>query len=457
MSQTESTKPKGQKAKLMLVKYGRIGLMGWFEHHESTIPLTKKYVVIKTERGLELGEIVGVHNYRCGQFKSTPEQVDASYCNCGKDQPVGEGGSFVRFATHEDLHEQEHLERSAMSEAKCCQKLAEELKLNMTIIEAEHLFGGERIVFYFTSEGRVDFRELVKRLAKEYQTRIELRQIGSRDEAKLISDYETCGQQCCCSRYLKILEPVNMRMAKLQKATLDPSKISGHCGRLKCCLRYEDATYLELRKNLPQRNDFVQTPKGQGKVVDLQLLTQLVIVQDAMGDRQAWPVSEIRILTAEEAREMARPTEAPSPEAGNRRPRPPQKSWQRERPRPGGGNASGASRQPQGFAGFEDVDEQLARDAAETAAAENAQPQEQRQNNTENNNRPGEAQAGDQANPNGPKKNRNRRRRSKNRNRKPQNGQGGQNGQPNNGGQGSNNRPQGSSDNRGSSQGGGEQ
>lgn len=449
MSQSETTKPKGQKAKLMLVKYGRIGLMGWFEHHENHIPHTNKHVVIKTERGLELGEIVGVHNYKGGQFKSTPEQVDAYYSCCGKEQPVGEGGSFVRFATHEDLHEQEHLERSSVAEAKCCQKLAEELGLNMTIIEAEHLFGGERIVFYFTSEGRVDFRELVKRLAKEYQTRIELRQIGSRDEAKLISDYETCGQQCCCSRYLKILEPVNMRMAKLQKATLDPSKISGHCGRLKCCLRYEDATYLELRKNLPQRNDFVQTPKGQGKVVDLQLLTQLVIVQDALGDRQAWPVDEIRILTAEEAREMTRPTDAPNPEGGSRRPRP-EKSWQRK-PRPVNGGESGPRRQPQSFEGFEEVDEQVAKDAAETAATENV-PQEQRTNNRNNDNRAGEASAGGQAGPNGQKKSRNRRRRNKNRNRKPQNGQ---DRQPNNGGQGGGNRPQGSSD-RGSSQAGGE-
>jgi cell fate regulator YaaT (PSP1 superfamily) len=447
MSQSETTKPKGQKAKLMLVKYGRIGLMGWFEHHENHIPHTNKHVVIKTERGLELGEIVGVHNYRGGQFKSTPEQVDAYYSCCGKEQPVGEGGSFVRFATHEDLHEQQHLERSSVDEAKCCQKLADELGLSMTIIEAERLFGGERIVFYFTSEGRVDFRELVKRLAKEYQTRIELRQIGSRDEAKLISDYETCGQQCCCSRYLKILEPVNMRMAKLQKATLDPSKISGHCGRLKCCLRYEDATYLELRKNLPQRNDFVQTPKGQGKVVDLQLLTQLVIVQDALGDRQAWPVDEIRVLTAEEAREMTRPTDAPTPENAHRRPKP-EKSWQRK-PRPAG-NGSGR-RQTEGFEGFEEVDAQAARDVAEAPAAENDRPREQRPNNR-NNNRPGEANANNQANPNGQKKNRSRRRRNKNRNRKPQDGQ---NNQPNNGGQGENNRPQGSSD-RGSSERGGE-
>ena len=139
----------------------------------------------------------------------------------------------------------------------------------------------------------MDFRELVKRLAREYQTRIELRQIGSRDEARLISDFETCGQQCCCSRYLKILEPVNMRMAKLQKATLDPSKISGHCGRLKCCLRYEDETYMQLKDNLPRKNATVQTPKGPGKAVDMHILTQLVVVQDELGDRKAWPVDEI--------------------------------------------------------------------------------------------------------------------------------------------------------------------
>ncbi|MBL7214483.1 MAG: hypothetical protein ISS71_02260, partial [Phycisphaerae bacterium] len=132
-----------------------------------------------------------------------------------------------------------------------------------------------------------------KQLAKEYQTRIELRQIGSRDEARLTSDFETCGQQCCCSRYLKILEPVNMRMAKLQKATLDPSKISGHCGRLKCCLRYEDQTYMELKDKLPRKNTMVQTPKGPGKVVDIHILTQLVVVQNELGDRKAWPVDEL--------------------------------------------------------------------------------------------------------------------------------------------------------------------
>jgi len=277
----------------MLVRYGRMAQMGWFEHNEPHIPKLNSKVVVKTERGLELGEVVGVHNYRGGQFRASPEQVESYYGNLGVNSPIGPGGTFVRFATHEDLREQEHLAKSEIEEIECCEKYIRQMNLPMRIVDAEHLFGGERIVYYFTSDGRVDFRELVKTLAREYQTRIELRQIGARDEAKLVSDYETCGQQCCCSRYLKILEPVNMRMAKLQKATLDPSKISGHCGRLKCCLRYEDQTYTELKDKLPPRNTMVKTPNGVGKVVDVQILTQLVVVQDAVGDRKAWPVDEL--------------------------------------------------------------------------------------------------------------------------------------------------------------------
>jgi cell fate regulator YaaT (PSP1 superfamily) len=297
MSSVDNTKSKGQKsAKQMLVSYGRIGTLGWFEHHEAHISKLCAHVVVKTKRGLELGKIVGVQNYRGGQFKSSPQQVEQYHCNRTKDYPLGDGGRFVRFATQQDLSEQRHLEKNAIGEAKTCQRITEELGLKMKIVEAEHLFGGERIIFYFTSENRVDFRELVRQLAREYQTRIELRQIGSRDEARLISDYESCGQQCCCSRFLKILEPVNMRMAKLQKATLDPSKISGHCGRLKCCLRYEDENYLELKRKMPHRSTPVQTPKGPGKVVDTQILTQLVIVQSESGDRQAWPLDEIQIL-----------------------------------------------------------------------------------------------------------------------------------------------------------------
>ena len=166
----------------------------------------------------------------------------------------------------------------------------------MKIVDAEHIFGGERIVFYFMAEGRVDFRELVRKLAQEYQTRIEMRQIGSRDEAKLLGDVESCGQVCCCIRFLQLLKPVNMRMAKMQKATLDPAKISGYCGRLKCCLRYEDQTYTELKKRLPRRSAWVQTKRGEGKVIDTQILTQLVVVEYENGERSAVPVDEIKVL-----------------------------------------------------------------------------------------------------------------------------------------------------------------
>jgi len=297
MAQGEAVKPRGQKyKKKMLVRYGRMGHLGWFGHDEDQIPKTYSRVLIKTERGLELGELVGPFCYRGGQFKSSCQQVADYFSDASRDYPLGKGGSFVRFATADDLMEQTHLEASAKEELKCCQRFVKELGLPMKIVDAEHIFGGERIILYFISNGRVDFRELVKRLAKEYQTRIELRQIGSRDEARLISDYESCGQECCCRRFLKVLAPVSMRMAKIQKATLDPSKISGHCGRLKCCLRYEDLAYQELKQHLPKKNALVKTPGGQGKVVDTQILTQLVIVRYESGAKEAWPVEEIEAV-----------------------------------------------------------------------------------------------------------------------------------------------------------------
>ncbi len=304
MAQAEGARPKSQKhKKLMLVRYGRMGFMGWFEHNEENIPKVSSRVVIKTRRGLELGDIVGQFNYRSGQFRSSPEQVNQYFNSGGKDYPLGEGGTFVRFATDADLMEETHLQASAREEAKCCERFIKEMNLPMKVVDSEHLFGGERIVIYFSSNGRVDFRDLVRQLAREYQTRIELRQIGSRDEARLISDFESCGQECCCRRFLKILEPVNMRMAKLQKATLDPSKISGHCGRLKCCLRYEDDTYRDLKERLPKKNALVKTPRGEGKVVGMQILTQLVVVQDERGDREAFPVEEIQIISRDRTRD----------------------------------------------------------------------------------------------------------------------------------------------------------
>ena len=135
------------------------------------------------------------------------------------------------------------LQQQARGEFDVCRQHVERLGLKMQLVDVEHLFGGERIVIYYLAESRVDFRELVRVLAGEFQTRIEMRQIGVRDEAKLLADYGDCGCPVCCNTHLAEMPPVSMRMAKLQKATLDPTKISGRCGRLKCCLRYEYESY----------------------------------------------------------------------------------------------------------------------------------------------------------------------------------------------------------------------
>ena len=304
---TKSTETKSKQTrnkKYMLVRYGRMSALGLFEHHERTIPKVHTRVVIKTNRGLELGHLVGrLTCYRSGQFRLNEDQIREYFENSNPDFAQNQAGKFIRYATAADISEERHLWKIAKEEMECCKRFVKEMNLPMKIVDAEHVCGGERIIFYFMSDGRVDFRELVKRIAQEYQTRIEMRQIGSRDEAKLLGDVESCGQQCCCQRFLKHLKPVNMRMAKMQKATLDPAKISGYCGRLKCCLRYEDKTYTELKKQLPKKNTRVKTKQGIGKVVDSQILTQLVMVEYEGGERNAVGVEEIKILPPTSAKD----------------------------------------------------------------------------------------------------------------------------------------------------------
>jgi cell fate regulator YaaT (PSP1 superfamily) len=302
MTEPTATKPKQTRSsKYMLVRYGRMNNLGLLEHNETRIPKTITRVVVKTEKGLELGYLVGqLTCYKEGRFKLGDERIKKYFEDSGIDFAYDQGGKFVRYATAADINEEQHLQKIAKEEIACCKRFIKEMNLPMKIVDAEHIFGGERIVFYFMADGRVDFRELVKNLAHEYQTRIEMRQIGSRDEAKLLGDVESCGQECCCRRFLKMLKPVNMRMAKMQKATLDPSKISGYCGRLKCCLRYEDKTYTELKRRLPRKNTKVKTKDGQGKIVDTQILTQLVVVEYEDGEKAVMPVDEIEIIPSTE-------------------------------------------------------------------------------------------------------------------------------------------------------------
>ena len=303
MSRNLETRTKQTKnKKYILVRYGRMGTLGLFEHHETDILKVHSRVVIKTHRGLELGHLVGrFSSYKAGQFRLNQEQLKEYFNNDDSDFSQGQAGKFIRYATAADISEERHLRKIAREEMVYCRRFVNEMDLPMKIVDAEHVFGGERIIFYFMSDGRVDFRDLVKRIAQEYQTRIEMRQIGSRDEAKLLGDVESCGQQCCCQRFLKHLKPVNMRMAKMQKATLDPAKISGYCGRLKCCLRYEDENYTDLKKRLPKKNIRVKTKHGQGRVIDTQILTQLVMVEYQSGERVAVPVDDIEILPASQS------------------------------------------------------------------------------------------------------------------------------------------------------------
>jgi cell fate regulator YaaT (PSP1 superfamily) len=282
--------------KKLLVRYGKTGIVGWFAHDEKNMPKAHSRVMIKTERGLEIGEVVGRFCYRSGIFKKSEQAVIDYYGQGPENCPITTGGKFVRYATEQDLHDEHHINADAKQELAKCRQFIREMNLPMKLVDMEHIFGGERIIFYFTADSRVDFRELVKRLAKEFQTRIEMRQVGSRDAAKIAADIEICGQPCCCARFLKILKPVNMKMAKLQKATLDPAKISGYCGRLKCCLRYEDHTYRELSRRLPAKRTRVKTSQGEGIVVDTQLLTQLVCIKKDDDTVFAVPVEEIEIL-----------------------------------------------------------------------------------------------------------------------------------------------------------------
>ncbi len=236
--------------------------LGDFEPADSFACKRGDQVVLRTDRGLETGEVLCPTNPRALELLAEPTS-----------------GKIIRGFTDADRAEMERLRQAEGREFDTCLRFIEQRKLQMELVTAEHLFGGERIIFYFLAEKRVDFRDLVKDLAREYQTRIEMRQIGVRDEAKLLADYGDCGKPVCCNTHMVTMPPVSMRMAKLQKSTLDPSKISGRCGRLKCCLRFEQEVYEEFHRQLPSVGSRILTRKGQGKVLAQEVLARKVLVE----------------------------------------------------------------------------------------------------------------------------------------------------------------------------------
>jgi len=260
----------------LIVRYGAMGIVGRFAHSLEHWRCDQQ-VVIKSDRGQEIGSVVCAWG-GCGSPGGVPPQVR---------------GEVLRSLTHADEVEARHLHESEQREFLFCRQRIRERHLPMKLVAVEHLFGGDRIIFYFVSETRVDFRALVRDLAHEFQTRIEMRQVGVRDEARLLGDFERCGRPLCCRAWIQELEPVSMKMAKVQKATLDPTKISGRCGRLMCCLRFEHTTYRDLAKNLPRRSTPVRTAQGPGKVLDTDVVSQKVAVLLDNGTRVNVPLAQL--------------------------------------------------------------------------------------------------------------------------------------------------------------------
>ncbi len=260
-----------------IVRHGAMRLLGEFAL-ASGVPAPARHtaVVITTERGTETGEVLA---------PASPQAVAAL--------PDPTRGTIVRHATAEDLVRLAELTAARGAECDRCAELIREHGLAMQVVDVERLFGGERFILYFLAENRVDFRELVKTMAREFRARIELRQIGLRDEAKLLADFGDCGRPVCCNTHLAVMPPVSMRMAKLQKATLDPNKISGRCGRLKCCLRYEQDVYEEFVKELPAIGSRVVTKTGPGRVLAQEILARRLLVEFEDGRRLPVPAADV--------------------------------------------------------------------------------------------------------------------------------------------------------------------
>jgi len=197
----------------------------------------------------------------------------------GREYPFQTNGEVLRVASVEDLNAATACNDKARTSLGRVREMAADRKFPAKIVDLELTLDESLLMVYYLCDERVDFRDLAESLAREFSCRIEMRQVGARDEARLVADYERCGQHCCCKNFLKVLKPISMRSAKIQKATLDPLKISGRCGRLMCCLRYEDATYEDLRTRLPKNKTRVGTAEGPGIVIDSKILVQLVLVR----------------------------------------------------------------------------------------------------------------------------------------------------------------------------------
>ncbi|AGT30487.1 stage 0 sporulation protein [Geobacillus genomosp. 3] len=242
------------------VRFKKAGKIYYFDPGDFVIP-AGEFVIVETARGIEYGKVVIAN-----------KQVD-------ENDIVLPLKKVIRVANEKDKWVVEENKKAAREAYDICLRKVEEHGLEMKLVDVEYTFDRNKVIFYFTADGRVDFRELVKDLASIFRTRIELRQIGVRDEAKMLGGIGPCGRMLCCSTFLGDFEPVSIKMAKDQNLSLNPTKISGLCGRLMCCLKYESEEYETAKEQLPDLGEYVETPHGFGKVVGLNILERVLQIE----------------------------------------------------------------------------------------------------------------------------------------------------------------------------------
>lgn len=266
--------------KVVGVRFKRAGKIYYFDPGEFDIEMNSN-VIVETARGIEFGQVVVANR----------EVVE--------EEIVAPLKKVIRLATEEDKQHAEENDRKEKEAFEICLKKINDHKLDMKLIDVEYTFDNNKVLFYFTADGRVDFRELVKDLAAVFKTRIELRQIGVRDESKMLGGIGVCGRVLCCNSFLGEFQPVSIKMAKEQGLSLNPTKISGTCGRLMCCLKYEEEAYEELLDRVPKVEAIVSTPDGQGTVMEVNLLKEIVKVKLDKGnetDLRAYKADEVKVI-----------------------------------------------------------------------------------------------------------------------------------------------------------------
>lgn len=266
-------------AEIIGVRFKSVGKVYYFDPDSLQVEKGAK-VIVETTRGVECGEVAMENRHVEDESIVKPLK------------------KVIRVASHEDLKKvEENAAREKQAIAICNEKIAKH-KLNMKLVDVEFTFDNNKILFYFTADGRVDFRELVKDLASVFRTRIELRQIGVRDEAKMLGGLGICGRPFCCATFLGEFQPVSIKMAKEQGLSLNPTKISGTCGRLMCCLKYEQEAYEDLLRTTPRQGSLVRTKEGRGTVVEVNLLTGMLKVAPEKDQAAAkyYNKSEVKVL-----------------------------------------------------------------------------------------------------------------------------------------------------------------